>query len=86
MTGFTYKSYNFGTEKDPIIDEVRTVFEQSGWTYQRVEDESGVTYATLRNWFEGKTRKPASRDRQRRPALDGVQARHRPTPPASSAT
>lgn len=58
MAGFTYKSYNFGAEKDPIIDEVRTIFEQSGWTYQRVEDESGVTYQTLRNWFEGKTRKP----------------------------
>ena len=58
MTGFTYKSYNFGADKDPIIDEVRTVFQDSGWTYKRVEDESGVTAVTLRNWFEGKTRRP----------------------------
>lgn len=57
MTGFTYKSYSF-TEKDPIIDEVRTVFQDSGKTKQWVEDESGVTSTTLRAWFEGKTRKP----------------------------
>lgn len=55
--GFTYKSYNF-VEKDPIIDEVRTVFQDSGHTKQWVEDESGVTSTTLHAWFEGKTRKP----------------------------
>ena len=27
--GFTYKSYNF-VNKDPIIDEVRTVFQDAG--------------------------------------------------------
>lgn len=58
MTGFTYKSYNFGEAKDPIIDEVRTVLQQTGWSYKRVEDESGVTSATLHNWFDGKTRRP----------------------------
>lgn len=57
MTGFTYKSYSF-RDKDPIIDEVRTVFAKSGATYQRVEDDSGVTVKTLRNWFDGGTRRP----------------------------
>ena len=55
--GFTYKSYNF-VNKDPIIDEVRTVFQDAGVTKQWVEDNSGVTSTTLHAWFDGKTRKP----------------------------
>ncbi len=57
MKGFTYKSYNFA-DKDPIIDSVRTVFQDAHVTKQWVEDESGVTSATLHAWFEGKTRRP----------------------------
>jgi hypothetical protein len=57
MAGFTYKSYNF-VDKDPIIDEVRGVFDRAGVTKQWVEDESGVTTHTLRQWFDGATRKP----------------------------
>lgn len=52
-----YKSYNF-IDKDPVIDRVRTVVEDSKYTYARVEDLSGVTTTTLRNWFFGKTRRP----------------------------
>jgi transcriptional regulator with XRE-family HTH domain len=55
--GFTYKSYSF-VDKDPIIDEVRGVFDASGATYKSIEEDSGVTYQTMRNWFEGKTRRP----------------------------
>jgi transcriptional regulator with XRE-family HTH domain len=55
--GFTYKSYNF-QDKDPIIDEVRTIVQMSGATYKKIEADSGVTSATLRAWFQGKTRKP----------------------------
>jgi len=55
--GFTYKSYNF-LDKDPIIDEVRSVFQAAGVTKQWIEDESGVTSQTLHAWFEGKTRRP----------------------------
>jgi len=55
--GFTYKSYSF-TDKDPIIDEIRTVVQGSGWTHKRIQEESGVTTTTLRNWFGGKTMKP----------------------------
>lgn len=55
--GFTYKSYSF-IDKDPIIDEVRGVFDASGATYKSIEADSGVTYQTMRNWFEGKTRRP----------------------------
>jgi len=55
--GFTYKSYSF-VDKDPIIDEVRTIVQMSGATYKKIEEDSGVTSATLRAWFQGKTRKP----------------------------
>ena len=55
--GFTYKSYSF-VDKDPIIDEIRTVFQDSGVTKQWIEEQSGVTSATLHAWFEGKTRRP----------------------------
>jgi hypothetical protein len=57
MASFTYKSYNF-INKDPIIDEIRTVYQDSGVNYKWIEDNSGVTSQTLSNWFSGKTRKP----------------------------
>jgi hypothetical protein len=55
--GFTYKSYSF-VDKDPIIDEVRTVVQAAHVTKQWIEDESGVTAQTLHAWFDGKTRRP----------------------------
>ena len=57
MAGFTYKSYNF-VDKDPIIDEVRTVFNASGVNFKWIEAESGVTSQTLSKWFSGQTKKP----------------------------
>jgi hypothetical protein len=55
--GFTYKSYSF-VDKDPIIDEIRTVYQDSGANYQWVHKHSGVATATLTNWFNGQTRRP----------------------------
>ena len=57
MSGFTYKSYSF-IDKDPIIDEVRTMVNDSGANYKWIEDHSGVTSNTLHAWFNGKTKKP----------------------------
>lgn len=57
MTGFTYKSYNF-IDKDPIIDEVRTIYENSGANYSWIAEHSGVTPNTLRAWFDGRTKRP----------------------------
>jgi hypothetical protein len=57
MAGFTYKSYNF-VDKDPIIDEIRTVYQESGVNYQWIHDNAGVTPQTLANWFSGRTKKP----------------------------
>jgi hypothetical protein len=57
VAGFTYKSYSF-TDKDPIIDEIRTVIKDSGVSHAWIEDQSGVTSQTLRSWFYGTTKKP----------------------------
>jgi DNA-binding phage protein len=57
LPGFTYKSYNFA-DKDPIIDEIRTIVGASGASYKWIEDMSGVTQSTLYAWFLGKTKKP----------------------------
>ena len=55
--GFTYKSYNF-IDKDPMIDEVRTIVEASGASYKWVNGESGVSTQTMAKWFDGSTRRP----------------------------
>jgi len=52
-----YKSYSF-EEKDPIIDRARTAMQDSGWSYSRLSEESGVSDHCMREWFEGKTRRP----------------------------
>jgi hypothetical protein len=50
-----YKSYNF-RNKDPIIDEVRTLV--NGTSYKEIHNASGVSVTTLHGWFNGKTRRP----------------------------
>jgi hypothetical protein len=55
--GFTYKSYNF-VDKDPMIDEIRTIVEQSGASYRWVHENSGVGATTISKWFDGQTRRP----------------------------
>jgi hypothetical protein len=57
VTGFVYKSYNF-VDKDPIIDEIRTIIEQESATYEYIHLMSGVSTGTLTNWFSGPTKRP----------------------------
>jgi hypothetical protein len=52
-----YKSYMF-KDKDPIIDAMRTAFADSGDTYSKASELSGVSGTTMSNWFKGKTRRP----------------------------
>lgn len=52
-----YKSYNF-RNKDPIIDVIRTVVQDSEMSYTEVNQDSGVSVTTLRNWFVGTTKRP----------------------------
>jgi DNA-binding phage protein len=53
----TYKSYLF-KDKDPVIDELRTMVQESGDSYTDLHDSSGVSTNTLYNWFKGETRRP----------------------------
>jgi hypothetical protein len=57
MAGFTYKSYSF-QDKDPMIDQVRTIIADSHMNRKGIADASGVTVHTIRNWLDGATRKP----------------------------
>jgi Helix-turn-helix len=52
-----YKSYVF-KEKDPIIDALRTAYEDAGGSYKSLSARSSVSYSTIHNWFNGKTRRP----------------------------
>lgn len=52
-----YRSYNF-RDKDPVIDKVRTIVEDSGESYKTIHEESDVSVTTLWNWFEGATKRP----------------------------
>jgi hypothetical protein len=56
---FSYASYVFRKdEQDPIVDKIRTIFNEHGDTIGHVAQAAGVSPATLSNWFSGKTRKP----------------------------
>jgi hypothetical protein len=52
-----YKSYMF-KDKDPIIDAMRTAYEDAGGSYKHISARSGVASSTVYNWFSGKTRRP----------------------------
>ena len=53
----TYKSYLF-RDKDPVIDQLRTLVEDSGLHWNEVAERSGVSPRTLYNWFQGDTLRP----------------------------
>ena len=52
-----YRSYSF-IEKDPVINVVRTIVEDSRQPWSTISEESGVTRGTIRNWFLGSTKRP----------------------------
>jgi hypothetical protein len=52
-----YKSYLF-ISKDPIIDALRTGVSDSKMSYSEITDGGGPATATLRNWFNGTTKRP----------------------------
>jgi transcriptional regulator with XRE-family HTH domain len=52
-----YKSYHF-KDKDPIIDALRTLVEDSGLSWEQISELSGVSATTLYNWFQGATISP----------------------------
>lgn len=60
-----YKSYSFRT-KDPVIDELRTIFNaEFGVNFRhrhlkKVEEGGGPSASAMHNWFHGKTKRPSS--------------------------
>lgn len=57
MAGFVYKTYSF-TEKDPMIDVIRTVIADSGETLKKISEDSGVATHTISAWLYGETKQP----------------------------
>ena len=51
------KSYNF-LDKDPAIDVIRTMVQQSSKSYREIHEANGPTPSCLYAWFDGKTRRP----------------------------
>lgn len=52
-----YRTYMF-EDKDPIIDVMRTLAQDSKRSFKEISTDSGVSTTTLYNWFHGKTRRP----------------------------
>src|SRR5262245_21894348 len=52
-----YKTYSF-KDKDPIIDQLRTLIQDQEEQYSSVSLMSGVSTTTLYNWFHGETKRP----------------------------
>lgn len=52
-----YKTYLF-RDKDPVIDVMRTMVQDSGESYRDINIKSNVSISTMRNWFHGATRRP----------------------------
>ena len=62
MAGFVvYKSYSF-VNKDPVIDEMRTLFQKEGMFtakgFTAVHEAGAPTPSTFNKWFKGDTRRP----------------------------
>jgi len=57
MTIHIYKTYRF-QNKDPIIDQLRTIVSDSGLSYESISERSGVSKACLWRWFHGGTKRP----------------------------
>ncbi len=54
-----YSAYKFGhDDKDPIIDLVHTALDESGLSYGKASEASGVSASCIYNWIEGDTRRP----------------------------
>lgn len=56
-----YKSYSF-KDKDPVIDEMRTLFQKEGLFtpkgFKAVHEAGAPTVGTFNKWFKGGTRRP----------------------------
>lgn len=44
--------------KDPIIDQIRTIFDDEGMSIYDSNKNGGPSVTAMHNWFEGETRRP----------------------------
>lgn len=57
-SGFTrYTSYNF-VDRDPVFDVLRTMKADSKMTNKAIHEKSNVSTGTLRDWDNGKRKRP----------------------------
>ena len=54
---FGYKTYSF-SDKDPIIDILRTIIEEQGLKWKDIAADAGISETTLGAWFYGLTKRP----------------------------
>lgn len=52
-----YKAYPFRT-KDPVIDELRTMYQDSGRRLDDICDAAGLAHGTPIGWFKKGVRRP----------------------------
>jgi hypothetical protein len=52
-----YDTYRF-IDKDPVIDECRTAWKDSGHRLSYIGHVSRLSSATMSSWFNGKTKRP----------------------------
>jgi transcriptional regulator with XRE-family HTH domain len=52
-----YKTYRF-TGQDPIVEKVRSVFDDAGMKRSAVSRDSGVASSTMASWFKRRTKRP----------------------------
>lgn len=54
-----YAAYQFRKgEQDPIVDRLRTIFEDHSGDVTKTAEASGVSTGTIHNWWNGKTKRP----------------------------
>lgn len=53
----TSRSYLF-IDKHPVIDEIRALMKDGGYSHRELAEKSGVSVSTLRNWDLGNTIRP----------------------------
>ena len=54
-----YSTYRFrATEKDPVIDQIRSLMDDTDTSISELSTATNLSQTTIRNWIDGDTRKP----------------------------
>lgn len=58
VSAFSYKSYSWGGDHDPIIDSFHTCMEDAGFSASQVAEASDISVNTIHNWLDGRVKRP----------------------------